>query len=183
MIEIQGLSVRFDDKQVFDNYSVTVPDEGVILISGESGIGKTTLLRVLCGLQKPDRGTITGLNGRKISVVFQEQRLLDHLTALENVAIVSDKTKAEELLKWLNMESELKSKAGILSGGQKQRVSIARAFAFSNDIVLLDEPFSGLDDRNKMRVAQLIKTARLALVVTHGAEDSQFLHFDEKITL
>jgi ABC-type nitrate/sulfonate/bicarbonate transport system ATPase subunit len=183
MIEIQGLSVRFDDKQVFDNYSVTVPDEGVILISGESGIGKTTLLRVLCGLQKPDRGTVTGLNGRKISVVFQEQRLLDHLTALENVAIVSDKTKAEELLKWLNMESELKSKAGILSGGQKQRVSIARAFAFSNDIVLLDEPFSGLDDRNKMRVAQLIKTARLALVVTHAAEDSQFLHFDEKITL
>jgi len=183
MIEIQGLSVKFGEKEVFHDYSVSIPDAGIVLLSGESGIGKTTLLRVLCGLQKPDKGTITGLTGRKISVVFQEQRLLDHLTALDNVAIVSDRVKAENLLKRLNMESELKSKAGTLSGGQKQRVSIARAFAFSDDVVLLDEPFTGLDDQNKMRAAELIRTAKLALVVTHDAEDTQFLHFDEKITL
>ena len=182
MIEIRDLSVKLGDKQVFDRYSVSIPDTGIVLIQGESGIGKTTLLRVLCGLQTPDSGEIRGLAGRKISVVFQEQRLLDHLTALDNVAIVSDKAKAESLLKSLNMEQELKSKAANLSGGQKQRVSIARAFAFSDDVVLLDEPFTGLDEQNKARAAELIRTARLALVVTHEAEDRQLLHFDAKIT-
>ncbi len=183
MIEIRDLFVKLGDKQVFDRYSVSIPDTGILLIQGESGIGKTTLLRVLCGLQVPDSGEITGLAGRKISVVFQEQRLLDQLTALDNVAIVSDKAKAELLLKSLNMEQELKSKAGNLSGGQKQRVSIARAFAYSDDVVLLDEPFTGLDEQNKARAADLIRTARLAIVVTHDSTDAQFLHFDEKITL
>ena len=154
-----------------------------MLIAGESGIGKTTLLRVLCGLQKPDSGTVTGLSGRKVSVVFQEPRLIDHLTALKNVSIVSDRTKAEELLCRLNMENELDLKAGSLSGGQKQRVSLARAFAFSNDIVLLDEPFTGLDEQNKLRAAELIGTARLAILVSHDVTDAQWIRFSEKITL
>lgn len=183
MIEIKDLSVKLGDKQVFRSASFSIPDRGVVLISGESGIGKTTLLRVLCGLKKPDAGTISGLENRRISVVFQEPRLLDHLTALENVALVSDRKTAEELLRKLNMESELDQKAGALSGGQKQRVSIARALAFSNDVVLLDEPFSGLDELNKLRAADLIRSVNLAIVVTHEASDEQILHFDEKITL
>lgn len=183
MIEIRNLSVKLGDKQIFKDYNASLPDTGIVLISGESGIGKTTLLRVLCGLQKPDSGSVTGLSGRRISVVFQEQRLLDHLTASENVAIVSDKKKAEALLERVNMSPEAAHKAGSLSGGQKQRVSIARAFAFSDDVVLLDEPFTGLDELNKLRVAKLIRSARLAIVVTHEATDEELLHFDEKITL
>ena len=183
MIEIRELSVRLGQKQIFADFSASIPDSGIVLVSGESGIGKTTLLRVLCGLIKPDSGTVVGMSGRKISVVFQEPRLLEHLTASENVEIVSDRATAERLLKELNMEGELGSKAGSLSGGQKQRVSVARAFAYSNDIVLLDEPFTGLDEQNKIRVADLIRTARLAIVVTHEASDAQILHFDEKINL
>lgn len=183
MIEIRDLSVKLGDKQVFSNYSVSIPDSGIVLLSGESGIGKTTLLRILCGLLKPDGGTIAGTDRRKISVVFQEPRLLDRLTALENVALVSDRMTAEKLLRSLNMENELHVKAGALSGGQKQRVSLARAFAFSDDVVLLDEPFTGLDEENKGKAAQLIRTARLAVVVSHDPADADLLSVDEKIQL
>ena len=183
MIEIQNLSVTLGEKIIFSDYSTTFPDEGIVMISGESGIGKTTLLRVLCGLQKPDEGRIIGLADRRISVVFQEPRLLDHLTALENVALVTDRTIAESLLRELNMENELHIKASKLSGGQKQRVSLARAFAYSNDVVLLDEPFTGLDEYNKQKAARLIQTARLAIVVSHDAEDAELLSADEKIKL
>jgi ABC-type multidrug transport system ATPase subunit len=183
MIEIKNLSVTLGEKRVFTDFSVTIPDTGMVLISGDSGIGKTTLLRVLCGLQKPDKGTVEGLNDRKISVVFQEPRLLDRLTTLENVAIVSDMTTAERILTDLNMGSELKIRAGSLSGGQKQRVSLASAFAFSSDIVLLDEPFAGLDEENKRKAVQLIRTARLAIVVSHDPGDANLLSADEKIQL
>lgn len=183
MIEIRDLSVKLGEKQVFSNFTAELPDAGVVLVGGESGIGKTTLLRVLCGLVKPDSGTVTGLKDRKVSVVFQEPRLLEHLTALENVALVSDRASAEVLLRELNMENELHLKAGALSGGQKQRVSLARAFAFSKDIVLLDEPFTGLDEQNKQKAAQLIRTARLAVVVSHDSTDAVLLSIDEKIQL
>ena len=183
MIEIKELTVKFGNKTVFSNYHAMIPDKGIVLISGTSGIGKTTLLRVLCGLQKPDSGSITGLENRKIAVVFQEPRLLNHMTALENVAIVSDKDTAKRILCELNMENELHVKAGKLSGGQKQRVSLARAFAFSNDIVLLDEPFTGLDEQNKQKAAQLVSSAKLAVVVSHDNADAEMLFIREKIQL
>jgi len=183
MIEIKGLTVSFQGKTVFDNRSFQFPDQGIVMISGESGIGKTTLLRVLSGLNKPSGCIMTGLDGRKLSFVFQEPRLLDHMTALENVSIVSDRPTAEKLLVKLHMEHELNQKAGSLSGGQKQRVSLARAFAFSTDVVLLDEPFSGLDEYNKTAAAQLIQSSKLSIVVSHDPKDEELLKPDKKITL
>ena len=183
MIEIKDLCVRLGDKQIFQDYSERLPDHGIVSISGESGIGKTTLLRVLCGLLKPDHGTVTGLNGRKISFVFQDPRLLNYMTALQNAAIVSDEQKADDLLQRLNMQDAKHVKAGDLSGGQKQRVSLARAFAFSDDVVLLDEPFTGLDEQNKLCAARLIRTAKLAIIVSHDPSDADLLQIDRKITL
>ena len=183
MIEVRNLFVKLGDKQIFHDFNAEFPDEGTVLVSGESGIGKTTLLRVICGLQKPDVGFVTGIKERRISVVFQEPRLLEHLSAIDNVAVVSDKKRAEDLMLRLNLGNELHLKAGALSGGQKQRVSIARAFAFSDDVVLLDEPFTGLDEQNKKRVADLIHTARLAIIVTHVPSDVELLNIDRKITL
>ncbi len=183
MIKLSDISIRFGEKQVLTNFSTQLPDRGVVLLSGESGIGKTTLLRILCGLTQPDSGTITGLETRKVSVVFQEPRLIEHLTALENVSLVSDRKTAVRLLTDLNLEKEMNQRAAKLSGGQKQRVSLARAFSFSDDVVLLDEPFSGLDDQNKLRAARLIRTAQLALVVTHDATDAELLSADKIITL
>ncbi len=183
MIDIKNLTVRFAAQTVFENRSFTLPDSGVVLVRGESGIGKTTLLRVLAGLQKPQSGMITGLEGRRISFAFQEPRLLEHMRALDNVALVSDRQTAETLLKQLNLGDTLLKKASELSGGQKQRVSLARAFAFSNDVVLLDEPFTGLDEQNKLRAADLIRTANLAVVVTHDASDAELLRADRNINL
>ena len=183
MIEIQDLSVAFDGKTVFDQQSFSFPDTGVVLLQGESGIGKTTLLRVLAGLYKPQAGRITGLSNRTISVAFQEPRLLPQLSALQNVALVSDVQKATELLERLHLGDVLHQKAGSLSGGQQQRVSLARAFAFTTDVVLLDEPFSGLDEQNKLRAAAVIQTARLAIIVSHDPNDAELLHADRKINL
>lgn len=183
MIEINELTVRFADQTVFENRSFSIPNEGVVLLTGESGIGKTTLLRILAGLLKPQCGTIRGLERRTISFVFQEPRLLENMRAIDNVAIVSDRQKAEELLVRLNLKDECNKKASELSGGQKQRVSLARSFAFSNDVVLLDEPFTGLDEQNKKRAAELIRTAKLAIVVTHDPLDADLLNADRKINL
>ena len=154
MIELKNISLSFGEKLIFRDFSAQLPDEGVVLLSGESGIGKTTLLRILCGLQKPDLG-----------------------------AIVSDGETAKRLLSDLNMTGEMHLRARSLSGGQKQRVSLARAFAFSSDVVLLDEPFTGLDEQNKLRAVDLIRTARLAVVVTHDPDDAALLHADRNIQL
>jgi ABC-type Mn2+/Zn2+ transport system ATPase subunit len=105
------------------------------------------------------------------------------MTALQNAAIVSDDQKADDLLQRLNMQDAKHVKAGDLSGGQKQRVSLARAFAFSDDVVLLDEPFTGLDEQNKLCAARLIRTANLAIVVSHDPSDADLLQIDRKITL
>ena len=183
MIELKDLTVRFRDKTVFENRSFTLPDEGVVLLSGSSGVGKTTLLRVLSGLLKPEKGSVHGFENRKLSFAFQEPRLLPWLTALENVALVSDRERARAFFTQLDLQNELHEKAGVLSGGQKQRVSLARAYAYSNDVVLLDEPFAGLDEENKRRAADLIKTARLAVVVTHDPDDALLLKATANIHL
>jgi ABC-type nitrate/sulfonate/bicarbonate transport system, ATPase component len=183
MINASHLTFRFGDKTVFDDYSESLPDEGIVLLSGESGIGKTTFLRLLLGTLRPENGSITGMEGRKVSVAFQEPRLLGWKTVLENVASVSTKTIAMDLLSRLSMDSEYNTKCNDLSGGQKQRVSIARAFAFGNDIVLLDEPFSGLDDLNRKRVQDLILTARLAIIASHNDFDESSFQIAKRIEL
>lgn len=183
MIEVREATVRFGEKTVFDHYSCEIPDSGVTAVVGGSGIGKTTLLRLIAGTLKAQGGTVSGTAGRKISFVFQEPRLLEWMTAMENVASVADQATAAQLLKRLGMEQEAGKKCSLLSGGQKQRTAIARAFAYSSDIVLLDEPFSGLDEENKKKAAELIRTAKLAVVVTHDMTDLKLLGADAVIRL
>lgn len=175
MITVSGLCLRFGEHTVFSHYDLSLPDHGVVLLMGASGTGKTTLLRVLAGLQKPDAGSVHGLEGRRLAVAFQEPRLLPGRTARENVQLVSDALTADTLLSMLDMSDAAGGKAPTLSGGQQQRVSLARAFAYSRDAVLLDEPFSGLDENNRRRAASLIKTADLAVVVTHDVADAALL--------
>lgn len=172
MIEIKNISLSFGENMVFNDFSVKIPFDGVTAVRGPSGEGKTSLFRMLLGLQKPDSGMISGLEGKKVSVVFQEDRLLPWASALENVALVSDTVAAESALTALGLKDSMHLLPRELSGGMCRRVAIARALAYGGDVLFLDEPFTGLDEDNKRLVAnEVLKTGVPVLVITH--EDSE----------
>lgn len=127
---------------------------------GKSGIGKSTLLSILMGLEKADEGTVSGMEHQKISAIFQENRLFENLDAVTNIHITTGKTK-EEIAGFLK-EMELDDVAGKpvseYSGGMKRRVAIARALLAEYDILIMDEPLQGLDAETKEKVATVIKT-------------------------
>lgn len=146
MIKIQNLSVKFDENVVFDNFSVAFPKNKITCVLGPSGSGKTTLLKALAGLIPCGEFVPP-----KASFVFQDHRLLPYLTALDNLAIVLDGKNAEcrERAKKALNDMELGEAADLypsqLSGGMAQRVAIARGLLFDAELLLMDEPFKGLD--------------------------------------
>ncbi|MBO4424655.1 MAG: ABC transporter ATP-binding protein, partial [Spirochaetales bacterium] len=154
-------------------------DSKIICLMGPSGCGKTTLLRILAGLLKPESGTITGLPENR-SIMFQEDRLLPHLNARENVELVLDGTDEEKfrtsisILKQLGIDPEMD--INTMSGGMKRRVALARALAFNSDALLLDEPFKGLDQDLMESCACIIRqTGKPAVVSTHSEAEAQAL--------
>lgn len=172
MIEFKKVSLSFEGKEVFKNLSLTLPEKGLVLITGQSGCGKTSLARLITGLLKPDSGEVL-TRGRKIAVVFQEDRLIPSLSAKDNVSLVSDPAEAEKRL----CDMELSDAADLLpeelSGGMKRRVAIARALAFGGDLLLLDEAFSGIDTDLALRLIGKICTEyeeKLIVAVTHRPE-------------
>ena len=132
MLTVQHLTKSFDGNPVLSDFSCTFPDNGIVTIVGPSGYGKTTLLRCIAGLEKPDSGEILGVPER-ISYCFQEDRLLPWRTALGNLEAVLGRRRREELLCWLDRVglSEARDKyPSELSGGMRSRVAFARALAF-----------------------------------------------------
>ena len=185
-LKIKNICTSFDKKTIFENFSLELPDRGVFLISGESGVGKTTLLRMISGLDTKFTGEISGGGVKNCSVAFQEYRLFPTLSALDNVIFASyDKKTAEnekeakEMLMSLGFnEEDLNLHPAELSGGMKQRVSLARAFLRKAPILLLDEPTKELDEENAKKVINRIKTEaehRLVLAVSHRQEDAELL--------
>lgn len=184
MIRITDLSHSFGDKQVFKALSLEFPDTGAFVIMGDSGCGKTTLLNMIAGTLKPTLGEI--LSDRKelkISYMFQEPRLLPWMSAAENVNLVlggkkSTLIKAKELLSLVGLGADADKYPSELSGGMNQRVSFARALAYQGDILLLDEPFNGLDEDNVKKLIGIIKEYskdHLVIAVTHAREYAEEL--------
>ena len=172
MIKLNNISVSYNQKAVIKDLSFTFPKKGVALITGASGSGKTTLARVILGLKKADSGQID-TSSAKITAVFQEDRLLPNLNALENIALVSNKEKAEERLLQMELIDAQNLYPSELSGGMKRRVAIARALAFGGDVILLDEAFSGIeDDLAKRILTSILKEYKdkLVIAVTHRPE-------------
>ena len=177
---LKNVAKNFDGKRILDDLSYTFPDRGLFLILGESGSGKTTLLRMIAGLDTDYTGSITGGGMTAVSMAFQEHRLLPILTALGNVAEVlvaegmtRPATNEKARLALLSIgypERDFGLRPAALSGGMRQRVSLARAFAASRPILLLDEPEKELDETLRERLYTRIReeaARRLVLVVTH----------------
>jgi NitT/TauT family transport system ATP-binding protein len=186
MIQLRDVNAGYPEKEVLHRLSLTLPEKGAVAIMAPSGFGKTTFLRLLAGLIQPTAGKITDLKNKKIAFLFQEDRLLPWLTALKNVEIVSDPETARF---WLNeMEiSGVSQYPHAMSGGMQRRVALARAMAFGGDLLLLDEPFKGLDEALKTRIAQRVRNQfPLTVLSVHDQQEAalmeaEILHLDQMI--
>ena len=180
MLQLDKISLTLDGEPVLDSLSYRFREGEVSAIVGESGVGKTTLLHLLCGLRKPTEGKCYTGDAR-MAFVFQEPRLFPWLTAYENVKTVcpKDPSRADALLSAMRLTEAADKYPSALSGGMKQRVSIARALAYDPDVLLLDEPFGGLDPALKAFVAETVFTqmrGKTVIMVTHDAGDLAYAH-------
>lgn len=174
------------------NISLEINEGEIVCLLGESGSGKSTLLRIIAGFEQPSSGTISLNNkilasssefiqpeNRNIGIVFQDYSLFPHLSVEKNISFGCKKEKTKtvnDLLRLIQLENKAKNYPHELSGGQQQRVAIARSLAANPDMLLLDEPFSSLDDSVKTQVRNelqnlLKKTGKTTLVVTHDIND------------
>ena len=194
MLELKNISKKFKDRQILSDFNLTVEENKILAIVGPSGGGKTTLLRMLAGLEKIDSGEII-YNGESLPIdelekrnllgfVFQDFQLFPHLTVLENLVLSPNKTmnmakndaekKAIELLERLGLEKQINNYPTSLSGGQKQRVALARAMMIDPKIIGYDEPTSALDPELRLEVEKLILKNRehgiTQIVVTHDLQ-------------
>lgn len=177
-ISINHLSFAYGDTSVLQDVSWQLPQKGVVCLWGPSGCGKTTLLRLLAGLEQPQEGAIEGVG--RVAMVFQEDRLLPWMSALQNVMVigVEEYVARHYLLSVGLTEAELYALPNQLSGGQQRRVALARALAAKSDLLLLDEPFNGLDEDTWQNVVlQILAYARRkpVVLVTHIREQAEAL--------
>ena len=184
MIELKHVTCAYGEKTPIRDLTLALPDAGVIAVFGASGSGKTTLLRLLAGRIQPASGTVEGLYGKRVSMVFQEDRLLPWRTALENVALVRDGSSGEamRLLDAMELSAEAGKLPGALSGGMQRRVALARALNFDGDMLLLDEPFKGLDEALRARVIAAVRGRfPLTVIATHDRAEAEALGMTGKI--
>jgi len=182
-IRINAVSKAYGEKRVLSGLSLAFPEGCVSCILGPSGCGKTTLLRLIAGLETPDAGAISGTGYKKISAVFQEDRLIENLSAEKNILLTAhrDFTRADarRLMQELGLEEASSKPVRDFSGGMKRRVAIARALAADYDLLLLDEPLSGLDGDTRQMVLDVLlrrTTGRTVLCVTHDEADVRRLN-------
>ena len=187
MIECSNLYLSFEGRVILNKVSFSLPDAGIFALMGSSGIGKSSLLKVLSGLLAPDSGTIRGLDNLRVGIMFQEDRLLPWHTVLKNVMLAMEHPSQEEarkLLDALEIGESADMYPAVLSGGMKRRAALARAIAFSPDVLLLDEPFSGIDEQIKGRISPFIqKSAPLIIFSTHNVKDAGMMGAMNILTL
>lgn len=172
MISVKDITVRFEEKTVLDHFSLKLPEEGITALSGPSGCGKTTLLRVLAGLQPVEGGTVTVPNPPVI--LFQENRLLPWRTVEQHITDVLPRSRREEAGRWLalaELEGEEKTYPAALSGGMGRRLALARTLACGGGVILLDEPFTGVDAPRAARILDRVRQLGVPVVLSsHEAE-------------
>ncbi len=185
---VSHLCKSFGGKAVLEGVSLTLPAGQIACLMAPSGQGKTTLLRCIAGLEKSDSGEILDLPDR-IGYVFQEDRLCGGFSAVDNIRLVTGKAVSESEicrhLEQLGLGGSLHQPVGELSGGMRRRVAVCRAICYGGDLLLLDEPFKGLDDTARRQTADYIlrhRNGAAILCVTHDREDADALGGAEIMT-
>ena len=202
MVNVNNLSIKFNDTQILEDISFSIKNGEIVTLLGQSGCGKTSILRTIAGLQREHEGNIcigdvcvsskdVYKQDREVGYIFQDYALFPHLDVEENISFALDKLSSKdrnkrvnELLEQFDITIHRKKQIHQLSGGQQQRVAIARAMANKPKILLLDEPFANLDSqlryKTKMWLKNLIKKYDLsAILVTHDKKEA--LSISDKI--
>lgn len=185
-ILVKDLVKSYNQIRLFHLSELELKSGDIYCLMGPSGSGKTTFMRILLGLETADEGTVTITEGTHFTAVFQENRLCESFSPLENVMMVMRRPMSrsellDELGRILPAEC-LERPVSTLSGGMKRRVAVCRAMLADSDGVIMDEPFTGLDKETKQTVIRYIKerlNGRMLLVSTHQAEDISF--FEGKV--
>ncbi|SDB39801.1 ATP-binding cassette domain-containing protein [Butyrivibrio sp. INlla16] len=190
-IDLENISKSYGARKVLENFNLEIENDHSYVITGASGSGKTTLIRILLSLEEPDSGRVHLMGDYKYpylnaGVVFQENRLCEQFSAVQNVVMVNKKNSvkvAEEELLRLLPEDAIHKPVSELSGGMKRRVAIVRACAIPSDMLIMDEPFTGLDLDNRIKAIEYIreKQGRNPLLIT--SHDMEGLDFCRRIEL
>ena len=174
MISVHELCLSFGDKTVLDRFSLDLPAVPLLALTGPSGSGKTTLLRVLAGLERASSGAVSGISPERTAFLFQEDRLLPWRTAGQNITDVLPRCRRDELERWLafaELEGEADTMPVQLSGGMARRLALARCAALDSDLLLLDEPFTGVDHERRLRLLERLRAlGRPVILISHERE-------------
>lgn len=187
-LHIKNLHKSYDELLLFSNFNLDIAEGEITCILGPSGGGKTTLLNIIAGLVEPNGGNLVGFNGKVLSYIFQDPRLLPWKTVQENIEFVLtnayEQTQrqaiASRFIKLVELTGFASYYPSQLSGGMRQRVAIARAFAYPSDLILMDEPLKGLDVKMKMNLLKAFSRIwqadkRTVIFVTHDVDEALML--------
>lgn len=181
-LAVRDLSKAFENLQVLQGVNLDFKDSGIYCLMGPSGTGKTTFLRILMGLEKADTGVIQGWDGKRFSAVFQEDRLCEAYTPLDNVMMAADRSVTREAARRelcrILPEESVSRPVYTLSGGMKRRTAVCRALLAPYDILVMDEPFAGLDGDTRGQVLRYVREkteGKLVILSTHMEEDAAAL--------
>lgn len=188
-MKIRNLTKAYHAHMVLDHLDLILEEGHIYALMGPSGCGKTTLLHILLGIIKPDEGTLEGFSEKRCSVVFQENRLFEFLTAAENLEVVQKKRQKTEEINEIFSEilpkESLVQKVEEFSGGMKRRAAIGRAMLAESDMIVMDEPLTGLDEATRETVIAFIlkyRCGRTLIFTTHQEAEVDMFHA-EKIVL
>ena len=169
MISLQNITLRYGEKLVLDRFSLEIPSDGLTALSGPSGCGKTTLLRLLAGLERPEWGQVQRIDTALTAFLFQEDRLLPWRTVGQHITDVLPRSRRGELSRWLafaELDGEEQARPAALSGGMARRLALARCAALGGDVLLLDEPFAGVDVERAARMLKRLRELAVPVVLT-----------------